>query len=67
MSYSKSERLFWELLEISDSVLYVDNDMCYVTYGENEDGDCESQSFDFGPKDLVFILADKLDIKVDSV
>lgn len=64
---SRNERLFWELLELSDATLVVDNDCCFVTYNEDEEGEVESESFDFGPEELVFMLADKLDIKVESV
>lgn len=67
MSYSNDTNLFFELLEISDSVLYVDNDCCYITYNETEDGDNESESFDFGPTDLAFMFAERLNINIDSV
>jgi len=61
MSYSRNVNLFWELLQLSDATLVVDNDMCYIEYGEEE-----SESFDFGPKDLVFIFAEKYDIQAEN-
>lgn len=65
----KSERLFWELLELSDAKLIVDNDVCMIAYDYDEDEEeyKEHQSFDFGPEELVFMLADKLDIKAETV
>jgi hypothetical protein len=59
---SSDENLFWELLELSDAVLFVDNDMCYVEYNEED-----HQSFDFGPEELVRLMAEKLEIEVRSV
>lgn len=64
---SRDENLFWELLELSDSKLILDNDMCIISYGETEDGDGESQSFDFSPTDLVFLFAEKMDVDVEYV
>ena len=69
MAYSNNENLFWELLELPDSVLVVDNDMCYIQHDYNEDTE-EYQSheaFDFTPRDLVFLLAEKLEIEAESV
>ena len=63
---STNENLFWELLELSDATLVVDNDCCYITYNKDEEGDTESQSFDFGPEDLAFIFGKKLDIKMEK-
>lgn len=52
---------FWKALEEDDAVLVVDNDMCYIQYDEDE-----SQSFDFGPMDLVFMFAEKLNINAET-
>lgn len=69
MSYSNDENLFWELLELSDATLIVDNDMCMVQANYNQDTDefdtCEA--FDFVPTDLVFLLAAKLNIETERV
>jgi hypothetical protein len=60
--------LFWELLELSDSAPILDNDMCIIEYGEEDEfGDREFQSFWFGPKDLVVMLAKRADIEVEFV
>ena len=64
---SRNEELFWELLKLPDAILVVDNDMCFVNYNQNEDGEYEHQSFDFGPTDLVFLFADKLGLKTELV
>lgn len=62
MAYSTNINLFWELLNLADAELMVDNDMCVVSYNfpENEEGDHETQSFDFTPKELAFIFGEKL-------
>lgn len=69
MAYSNNENLFWELLDLSDATLIVDNDMCIVQANYNQDTEefetCES--FDFGPTDLVFLLAAKLEIETERV
>lgn len=68
MSYSRDVKLFWELLELSDAKLIVDNDMCMITYNYSEDdGEPECQSFDFGPKDIAWIFGEKLDIHMEEV
>jgi hypothetical protein len=68
MSYSRDVKLFWELLELSDAKLIVDNDMCMITYSYSEDDDePECQSFDFGPKDIARIFGEKLDIHMEEV
>lgn len=69
MAYSVDENLFWELLELSDAVLVVDNDTCYVQANYNDDtGEHEtSESFDFTPRDLVYLLAEKSNIEVEDV
>ena len=77
MSYSQDVNLFWDLMELSESTLVVDNDMCYISYPDRnqenfvdldpEEIETESQSFDFTPRDLVDILADRLEIEVESV
>jgi hypothetical protein len=65
---SNDEGLFWELLELSDAKLIIDNDMCMVAYGEeDEDGDQEYQAFDFGPTELVFMFAEKYNIETETV
>jgi hypothetical protein len=65
---SNDEALFWELLELSDAKLIVDNDMCMIVYGEeDENGDQEYKSFDFGPTELVFMFAERLDIEAEPV
>lgn len=65
---SLDENLFWELLEISSSTLFLDNDMCYITYKVDlEDEEDESQSFDFGPMELVRLFAERLDINAERV
>lgn len=60
MSLSLDQNLFFDLLEKPDAILVLDNDMCIVSYGDEE-----HQSFDFGPKDLVELLAEKLGIKTE--
>jgi len=69
MAYSNDENLFWELLQLSDSMLIVDNDMCYIQANYNEDTDNYEtiESFDFGPLDLVFLLSSKLEIEAERV
>ena len=69
MAYSNNENLFWELLELPDSVLVVDNDMCYIQHGYNEDTEeYEShETFGFHTRELVFLLAEKLEIEAESV
>lgn len=77
MSYSQDVSLFWDLMELSDSTLVVDNDMCFITYPDSnqedfgdldpEEIEMKSQSFDFTPRELVDILADRLEIEVESV
>ena len=64
MSYSANINLFWELLNIEDAQLMVDNDMCVVSYNfpEDEEGEPESQSFDFTPEELAFIFGERLGI-----
>lgn len=62
MSYSTDINLFWELLEIDNAVLHLDNDMCYISYNDEE-----HQSFDFTPEDLVFMFAERLDIGIEVV
>jgi hypothetical protein len=66
MSYSRDTQLFWELLDLSDSELMVDNDMCIITYNftynDDEDQESESQAFDFGPKDVAWLFGEKLGI-----
>lgn len=65
---SLDENLFWELLEISSSTLFLDNDMCYITYKVDlEDEEDESQSFDFGPMELVRLFTERLDINAERV
>lgn len=66
MSYSRDVKLFWELLELSDAKLIVDNDMCMIMYNYSED-EPECQSFDFGPKDIVWIFGEKLGIYMEEV
>jgi hypothetical protein len=50
MSYSRDTQLFWELLDLSDAELMVDNDMCIITYNftynDDEDQESESQAFE---------------------
>jgi hypothetical protein len=66
MSYSRDTQLFWELLDLSDAELMIDNDMCIIsynfTYNDDEDQESESQAFDFGPKDLAWLFGEKLGI-----
>lgn len=64
MSYSTNINLFWELLDLRDSELMVDNDMCIVSYNfpEGEEGESESQTFDFGPEELAFMFGERLGI-----
>lgn len=64
MSYSTNINLFWELLDLGDAELMVDNDMCVVSYNfpEDEEGEPESQSFDFTPEELAFIFGERLGI-----
>ena len=66
MGYSKDENLFFEMLSNEDAVLYLDNDMCYITV-ENGDDEPESESFDFGPSDLVYLFGEKLGYTVEPV
>jgi hypothetical protein len=50
------------------ATLVVDNDMCFVTYGaEDEYGYRESEGFNYDPKELVFMLCHHLGISADSV
>lgn len=69
MAYSVDENLFWELVELDDAILVLDNDMCYVQANFNEDtGDYEtSESFDFSHRDIIYLLAEKSNIEVESV
>lgn len=64
MSYSANINLFWELLDLGDAELMVDNDMCIVSYNfpEDEEGEPESQSFDFTPEELAFMFGERLGI-----
>ena len=62
---NKYFKLFWELLELPHATLVVDNDSCYITYNEDEEGNCESESFDFRPEELAFIFGEKLDVKME--
>lgn len=64
MSYSANINLFWELLDLGDAELMVDNDMCVVSYNfpEDEEGEPESQAFDFGPEELAFMFGERLGI-----
>lgn len=66
MSNSRDTQLFWELLDLSDAELMVDNDMCIIsynfTYSDDEDQESESLAFDFGPKDLAWLFGEKLGI-----
>lgn len=64
MSYSTNINLFWELLDLGDAELMVDNDMCIVSYNfpEDEEGEPESQAFDFDPEELAFMFGEKLGI-----
>lgn len=57
-----NEQDFLELLEDEDAILVMDNDMCYIRY---EDDDREAESFDFTPTEVVFILAEKLEIQAE--
>lgn len=59
------ENLFWELCEKRDAILTVDNDMCYVNYDFDSDDEPKSESFDFGPRDLVFMMAERLEIEAE--
>jgi len=63
---SFDEKLFWALLENDNSTLFLDNDMCYISYKVNEDDD-ESQSFDFGHMELIRMFAEKLNIDIERV
>lgn len=57
-----------KLLLSEGANLVVDNDMCFVTYGaEDEYGYRENEGFNYDPKDLVFMLCHHLGISVDSV
>lgn len=68
MSYSNDPDLFWELIEQKGSVLYLDNDCCYITYPSTEDEEeDDSVSFDFGPRDLAIMFADELNIETSFV
>jgi len=58
--------LFWELLDLSDAILTVDNDCCCIRYNFSEDEDCESKSFNFGPENLVFLFGNKLNIAMEK-
>lgn len=62
------QNLFWELLELSDSVLVVDNDCCYISYDFNKDEDYfeESESFDYGPEELAFMFGEKLGYTMEN-
>lgn len=57
-----NEEDFLELLEDEDAILVMDSDMCFISY---DDENRESVSFDFNPTEVVFILCDKLNIKVE--
>lgn len=59
---NSNEQDFWEALDRPGAVLVVDNDMCYVRYA---DEDRESESFDFGPTELVYIFAEKMNIEAE--
>lgn len=67
MAYSTNENLFWKLLK-SKSVLVIDNDCCYVQhdYDPEEDEYNDSTYFGFGPKDLVFMFGEKLNIDMEN-
>lgn len=68
MKRSLDENLFWELLENSSSTLFLDNDMCYISYKVDlDDEEDESQSFDFGPMELVILFAKRLEINTERV
>jgi len=54
------------LRELKDgATLVVDNDACYTTFQFHDDEHLGS-SYDFGPKELVFILAGHLNFKCES-
>lgn len=62
------EEVFFKLLSSENAKLLLDNDMCYITYGKpDEDGDQEGESFNYGPKELAFMLCSKLGIDAESV
>lgn len=64
---SNDENLFWELVEKRDAVLTVDNDSCYVSYDYNDEDEPKSESFDFSPTELVFMMAERLEIEAEHV
>jgi hypothetical protein len=59
--------IFLDLLDIEDSVLVLDNDMCFINYNFDEDGECESKSFYYSPKDILLILGEEYKIKMKDV
>jgi hypothetical protein len=60
---------FFKLLSLDSATLVVDNDMCYIVYGpeDEETGECESKRFDYGPAELVFLLCSNYGIKAERV
>lgn len=64
---SRDRGLFIDMLTEANATLILDNDMCILRY-VSESGDKDNHmSFDFGPKELVFILAELLEIGVENV
>lgn len=67
MAYSRDEKLFWKLLEGPQATLVVDNDCCYIQHSYDADTEeYDSTSFDFGPKDLIFIFGAKLGLDMEN-
>ena len=56
MSYSTDKRQFIENCLAPGAILVLDNDMCYVSNGD------ESVSYDFGPGAVARIFADYIGI-----
>lgn len=67
MGYSKDIELFWNILNSGYNELVIDNDMCYITYDDDDAQEETCVSFDFTPDELVFILGKRLGIKMAKV
>ena len=67
MAYSRDVNLFWKMLDGDYFELVVDNDMCYITYDDDDKQEHTCVSFDFTPDELVFMFGEKLGINMAKV
>lgn len=64
----ESAHLLLQYLDKEDSVLWVDNDMCYIEYTEYPHNKEKVHiSFNLTPKAIAFILAEHLNINIRNV